>query len=210
MSPLLCIRGALVLSSPWSSFGGWQWWTGVFRGNEVSREVGFCEIPVMPTWRGWALRYPLTGDAAHWSGALAPRILVCSGGWRAPKWSQSYSWRIRMSWSRIVSTLWPGDWLTFLGLLSTPPPAVHPLRRKGGSSAGAAGGKPPGTSDFSPFRHLEAPHWILSPVCWGVSVHDTHVVNTVCPLLPEVISFNRWIWFWIVAWLFKNMLHWMW
>ena len=39
---------------------------------------------------------------------------------------------------------------------------------------------------FPPFRLVEAPHWIVCPMRWGVSVHNTNVVNTVCPLLPEV------------------------
>ena len=56
-----------------------------------------CGSPGLLTWRGLALRHPPTGAAAHCSSALAPGILVCSCGWRAPKWSQSYSWRIHTS-----------------------------------------------------------------------------------------------------------------
>ena len=37
-----------------------------------------------------------------------------------------------------------------------------------------------------PFRLVEALLRLLLLVCGGVSVHDTHVVNTVGPLLPEV------------------------
>ena len=36
------------------------------------------------------------------------------------------------------------------------------------------------------FRLVEALLSLLLLVCGGVSVHDTHVVNTVGPLLPEV------------------------
>ena len=52
---------------------------------------------------------PPTGVAACWSGSLASGIFVCSGGWRAPKWLQSYYWRIHTSSSRTASTWWPGD-----------------------------------------------------------------------------------------------------
>ena len=33
---------------------------------------------------------------------------------------------------------------------------------------------------------MQAPLWILCPVSWGLSVHNPHVVDTVCPLLQEV------------------------
>ena len=36
------------------------------------------------------------------------------------------------------------------------------------------------------FRLVEALLRILHLVCEGVSVHDTHVVNTVGPLFPEL------------------------
>ena len=39
---------------------------------------------------------------------------------------------------------------------------------------------------FPSLRLVEALLWVLRPVCQGVSVHDTHVVNTVCPLMSEV------------------------
>ena len=39
-----------------------------------------CGSPEVPTWRGWALRHPPTGASVHWSGALAPGILVCRSG----------------------------------------------------------------------------------------------------------------------------------
>ena len=37
-----------------------------------------------------------------------------------------------------------------------------------------------------PFRLVEALLRLLILLCGGVSVHNTHVVNTVGPLLPEV------------------------
>ena len=39
---------------------------------------------------------------------------------------------------------------------------------------------------FPLFRLMEALLWVLRPVRQGVSFHDTHVVNTVCLLLPQV------------------------
>ena len=39
---------------------------------------------------------------------------------------------------------------------------------------------------FPPFRLVQAALWILRPVLRGVGVQDPHVVDTVCPLLPEV------------------------
>ena len=39
-----------------------------------------------------------------------------------------------------------------------------------------------------PFCPIQAPLWILRLVRQGVGVHDTHVVDTVCPLLPEVMD----------------------
>ena len=69
----------------------------------------------------------------------------------ARKWSQSYSWCIHTSSSRVASTCWPGDWLTSSRLPSNPPTAVHLPRRQRGRSAGAAGGMPPITSSSSPF-----------------------------------------------------------
>ena len=39
---------------------------------------------------------------------------------------------------------------------------------------------------FPPFCLVQAPCWILGPVRGGVSVHNLHAVDTVCPLLPEV------------------------
>ena len=39
---------------------------------------------------------------------------------------------------------------------------------------------------LTPFRLVQAPLWILRPVRLGVGVHDQHVVDTVCSLLPEV------------------------
>ena len=39
---------------------------------------------------------------------------------------------------------------------------------------------------FPPFRLVEALFWVLFLVRRGVSVNDTHVVNTVSPLLTEV------------------------
>ena len=41
---------------------------------------------------------------------------------------------------------------------------------------------------FSFSRLVEALLWVLCPVRQGVSVHDTHVVNTVCTLFPEVLD----------------------
>ena len=41
---------------------------------------------------------------------------------------------------------------------------------------------------ITPFRLVEALFWVLFLVCGGVSVHDKHVVNTVDPLLPEVLD----------------------
>ena len=39
---------------------------------------------------------------------------------------------------------------------------------------------------FPLFRLVEALLRLLQLLCEGVSVHDTHVVNTVCTLFPEV------------------------
>ena len=39
---------------------------------------------------------------------------------------------------------------------------------------------------FPLFLLMEALLWVLRPVCQGVSFYDTDVMNTVCPLLPEV------------------------
>ena len=132
------------------------WWLvvvgGCMQGIGVSGGWVGCVSPGVLTWIGLALCHPPTVAATHWSSAPAPGILVCSCGWRAPKWSQSYSWCIRTYLSRISSTWWPGDWLTFSGLSSPPSPAVHPPRRKRGRSAGAAVGMPPGTSASSPFQ----------------------------------------------------------
>ena len=89
-APLCCHLPALLL-------------VGGDRGMVYSGEMRclgewvVCGSPGVPTWRVWTLRHPPTGSAAHWSSALAPGILVCSSGWRAPNWSQSYSWHIRMS-----------------------------------------------------------------------------------------------------------------
>ena len=38
------------------------------------------------------------------------------------------------------------------------------------------------------FHLVEALLWLLQLVSEGVSVHDTHVMNTVGPLLPEVLD----------------------
>ena len=112
---LTCLLGAVVMPYPRSACGGWWWWAGVCVVLWCWREWVGSVSPGMLTWIGLALRHPTTLAAAHWSGAPAPRIPVCSGGWRAPKWSQSYSWRIHTSLSRTASTWWPGDWLSFSG-----------------------------------------------------------------------------------------------
>ena len=78
-------------------------------------------IPGVLTRIGLALHHPPNVATAHWSGVPAPRIPVCSGGWCAPKWSQSYSWRIHTSLIRVASTWWPGEWLTYSRLRSPPP-----------------------------------------------------------------------------------------
>ena len=39
---------------------------------------------------------------------------------------------------------------------------------------------------FPSFRLVEALLWRFFQVQQGIRVHDTHVVNTVSPLLPEV------------------------
>ena len=51
---------------------------------------------------------------------------------------------------------------------------------------------------FPPFCLVEALFRVLFPVRQGVSVHDTHVVNTVCPLFPEVLDKK-------VAFLFRDI-----
>ena len=151
LSPLLFLLGAIVMPSTFSAFGGRWLWAVVCGGLGCQGEWFCCVSPGVLTWICLALRHPPTVAASHWSGTPAPGIPVCSGGWRAPKWSQFYSWCIRTSLSRIASTWWPGDWLTFSGLPSPPPPAVHPLRRQRGRSAVAAGGMPPDTPASSPF-----------------------------------------------------------
>ena len=103
------------------------------------------------TWIGLALRHIPTVAAAHWSGAPSLGIPVCSSGWRVPKWSQYYSWRIHTSLSRVAFTWWPGDWITSSMLTLPPPPAVHLPSRKRGRSAGAAGNMTPSTSSSFPF-----------------------------------------------------------
>ena len=51
---------------------------------------------------------------------------------------------------------------------------------------------------FPPFRLVEALFRVLFLVHWGVIFHNTHVVNTVCPLLPEVLDKK-------VAFLFRDI-----
>ena len=111
-SPLFCFLCAVVMPSARSAYGGWWWWSGVCVGLGCQQGwVGNVILGVL-TWICLFLRHPLTVASAHWSGASAPGIPVCSGGWGAPKWSKSYSWRIHTSLSRFASTWWPGDWLT--------------------------------------------------------------------------------------------------
>ena len=121
--PLLCLLGAFVLPSARSAYGGWWWWAGVCMGLGCRRGWVGNVIPGVLTWIGLALRHPPTVAAAHWSSASAPRIPACSGGWRAPKWSQSYSWRIHTSPSRVASTWCPGDWIPS-SMFPSPPPAL--------------------------------------------------------------------------------------
>ena len=110
--PLLFLFGAIVMPSYRSSFGGWWWWAGVWvRLGCWGEWIGLVSPGVL-TWIVLALHHPPTVAAAHLSGASAPGISVWKGGWRAPKWSESYSWRIRTTLSRIASTWWSGDWLT--------------------------------------------------------------------------------------------------
>ena len=51
---------------------------------------------------------------------------------------------------------------------------------------------------LSPFGLVEALLRRLAYIRQGISVHDTHVVNTVCPLLPEVLDKK-------VAFLFRDI-----
>ena len=148
--PSLSSRRSFILSAR-SACGGWWWWAGVCIGLKCRWGWVVIVIPVVLTWIGLALHHLPTVAAAHWSSAPAPEILVCSGGWRAPKWLQSYSWHIHMSLSRVASTWWLDDWLASSRLSSPPPPAVHLPRRQRGVSSGAAGGMPPSTPTSSSF-----------------------------------------------------------
>ena len=151
LSPLHCLIGYIVMPSDRSAYGGWWWWAGVCVVLRCRWGWVGNLIPGVLTWIGLALSHTLTVAAAHWSGAPAPRIPVCSGEWRAPKWSQSYSWRIHTSLSRADSTWWIGNWITSSRLPWPPPPTVHPPRKQRGRSSGAAGGMPPDTFPSSPF-----------------------------------------------------------
>ena len=51
---------------------------------------------------------------------------------------------------------------------------------------------------FPPFHLVEALFRVIFLVGRGVIVHDTHIVNTFCPLLPEV-------WHKKVALLFRDL-----
>ena len=53
-------------------------------------------------------------------------------------------------------------------------------------SGDVAGGKPPGTSSRALLRLLQPFLWGPPPIGLFISVHDTHVVNTVGPVGPEV------------------------
>ena len=71
-----------------------------------------------------------------------------------------------------------------------PLPAALPLRRQRGRSVDVAVGKPPDTSSSLPFKPRGGTSPVLFQVRQGVSVHDTHVVITVSPLLPEVPDYK--------------------
>ena len=109
--PSLSYRKNFILSAR-SACGRWWSWVGVCVGLGCRRGWVGNVIPGVITWIGLALRHPLTVAAAHWSSSPEPGTSVCSGGWRTPKCSQSYSWCIHMSFSRAASTWWQCDWLT--------------------------------------------------------------------------------------------------
>ena len=66
-----------------------------------------------------------------------------------------------------------------------PPQGGHRKKLKKGISDGAAGGRLKGIYVFLPFLSQEI--FPRQPVLVreGVSIHNTHVMNAVCPYLPE-------------------------
>ena len=68
-----------------------------------------------PFRRGSLQNRPPTACIARWSDVTAPWNPGCNGVWPAPKWWQSYYWRIRTSSSRVAAILLWGGWLYFWG-----------------------------------------------------------------------------------------------
>ena len=102
-------------------------------------------LPGAPIWRGLVQRRTPIAGSACWYYVLSPWNPRCTGVWPTPKWWQSYSWRIRISVIRVAATLLRGDWLNFLGHLSSPHIGARRRRQRRGRSVYISGGMPPGT-----------------------------------------------------------------
>ena len=86
----------LLVSLGWKCF--WVW--------------GF---PGAPIWTGWSQLWPTTTGAVRLYYVPTPWTPWCTGVWPAPKWWQSYSWRIQKSYSTVDAILMWGGWLSFSG-----------------------------------------------------------------------------------------------
>ena len=100
------------MSSPRFAFGGWWWWAVVCmvlgsRGDWVG-----CVSPGVLTWIGLVLRHPPTVAAAHWSGALAPGIPVCSTVCQMDRSLEHIWWASLIIWD-CFNLSFSEKWFTF-------------------------------------------------------------------------------------------------
>ena len=138
------------------------------------------------TWTGWARRLPPTAGVWRWSFAPVPRTHGYTCLWPAPKWWKSYSWPIRMSCSRDAATLLRGLCLYFSGYLPPPHPVAHKQRWRGAKISTLIKACLQVHLLLFPIYLLKTLLWFLCWMVLSVSVHDTHVINTASPILPEV------------------------
>ena len=68
-----------------------------------------------PTGESLVPRCTTTLGIAHLSSLKSPWTPVCTVVWTAPKWHQSFSWRIHTSLSMVAAYFLLGVWLSFSG-----------------------------------------------------------------------------------------------